>query len=106
MAPENDELNEVFEEELDEATVITVPIDDTLTVSGEAADAKAVGDALALKADLSAVVDLDVNGQSADNQGHIIIDGTDVKMSSTDTRTIKAAVDSTIGKVYEPRMPR
>ena len=90
----DNDLNEVVEETVSDAEVMTVPIDDTLTVSGEAADAKAVGDALALKADLSAVVDLDVNGQSADNQGHIIIDGTDVKMSSTDTRTIKAAVDS------------
>ena len=38
-------LNEVVEEVVDDATVITVPIDDTLSVSGEAADAKAVGDA-------------------------------------------------------------
>ena len=93
MAPEN-ELNEVFEEELDEATVITVPIDTTLQNSGEAADAKAVGDALALKADISSVVQINVNGQEPDNQGNIIVDGTDVKMSSTDTRTLKAAIDS------------
>ena len=34
---------------VDISSVITVPIDDSLSVSGEAADAKAVGDALALK---------------------------------------------------------
>ena len=44
-------MNEVVEEVVSDATVMTVPIDDTLSVSGEAADAKAVGDALALKAD-------------------------------------------------------
>ena len=41
-------LNEEVEEVVDDATVMTAPIDDTLSISGEAADAKAVGDALAL----------------------------------------------------------
>ena len=97
----DNDLNEVVEEVVNDATVMTVPIDDTLTVSGEAADAKAVGDALALKADLSAVVSIDVNGQAADNQGHIIIDGTDVKMSGTDTRTLKAAIESAASQTAE-----
>lgn len=92
------ELNDVVEEVVSDATVMTVPIDDTLSVSGEAADAKAVGDALALKADASSVVDIDVNGQSADNQGHIIIDGTDIKMSSTDNTTLKAKIEAVDGK--------
>ena len=42
----NNDLDEVFEETMDDSTVITVPIDETLTHSGEAADAKAVGEAL------------------------------------------------------------
>ena len=88
-----DELNEVFEEEMDDASVITIPLDTTLTNSGEAADAKAVGDALALKADLSAVTEINVNGQEPDNQGNIIVDGTDIQMSSTDTTTLKAAIE-------------
>lgn len=92
------ELNDVVEEVVSDATVMTVPIDDTLSVSGEAADAKAVGDALALKADASSVVDIDVNGQSADNQGHIIIDGTDIKMSSTDQTTLKEKIEAVDGK--------
>ena len=91
-------LNEAVEEVVNDAQVVTVPIDDTLSVSGEAADAKAVGDALALKADASSVVTIDVNGQSADNQGHIIIDGTDVKMSSDDNTTLKAAIENAAGR--------
>ena len=47
----DNDLNEEVVVTVDDASVITVPIDDTLTNSGEAADAKAVGDALALKAE-------------------------------------------------------
>ena len=88
----NEDLNEVLEEELDDATVITVPIDDTLSNSGEAADAKAVGDALALKADKSEVSKISVNGEEADNQGHILIDGEDIPMSSGDETTLTDAI--------------
>jgi len=93
-----DDLNEEFEEEMDDATVITVPIDTTLSNSGEAADAKAVGDALALKADASSITTIDVNGQSADLQGHIIVNGTEIAMSDTDETTLKDAIDSLGGK--------
>lgn len=92
------DLNEAVEVEVIDATVITVPIDDTLSNSGEAADAKAVGDALALKANLSDVVTIDVNGQEADNQGHIIIDGTDIKMTSSGNTTLKAAIEAVDAK--------
>lgn len=91
----DNDLNEVFEETMDDATVITVPIDDTLSNSGEAADAKAVGDALALKADLSQITSINVNGQEADNQGMILIDGTDIPLSdATGAPTIAQAFDS------------
>lgn len=93
-----DNLNEVVEEIVSDAEVVTVPIDDTLSISGEAADAKAVGDALELKADKSSVVSIDVNGQAADNQGHILIDGTDIPMSGTDTTTLKAKIEAVDGK--------
>ena len=93
------DLNEAVEVEVIDATVITVPIDDTLSNSGEAADAKAVGDALALKANLSDVVTIDVNGQEADNQGHILIDGTDIKTSSASgAPTLKAAIEAVDAK--------
>lgn len=99
MAPENDNLNEEVEVEVDDAAVITVPIDDTLSNSGEAADAKATGDALALKADKSELqTAITVNGQGADAQGAILIDGTDIPMSGTDTTTLKAKIEAVDGK--------
>ena len=95
MAPD---LNEEVTVVVEDATVITVPIDATLSNSNEAADAKAVGDALALKADKSELqAAITVNGQGADAQGAILIDGEDIPMSGTDSTTLKAkitAVDS------------
>ena len=88
------DLNEVFEEAMEDALVITVPIDDTLSNSGEAADAKAVGEALALKANASDIASIKVNDQQADNQGQILLSGEDVPMSDTDTRTLKVAIDA------------
>lgn len=89
----DNDLNEVFEETMDDATVITVPIDETLSNSGEAADAAAVGAALALKADASSVVSISVNGEAADNQGHIIINGTHIKMNSSSNTTLTDAIE-------------
>ena len=77
-------LNEEIEMLVEDAGVITTPIDDTLTQSGEAADAKAVGDALALKADISQITGITVNGQSADAQGAILIDGDEIPVSGND----------------------
>lgn len=94
----NENLNEEFEETMDDAAVITVPIDATLSNSGEAADAKAVGDALALKADASQVVNISVNGQPADNQGVILIDGSDIPVSGTDTTKMDAKIAAIDGK--------
>ena len=99
MSENNNDLNEVFEEEIDPTEVITVPIDDTLQNSGEAADAKAVGDALSLKADKTELqTAITVNGQSADAQGAILVNGTDIPMSSTDPTTMKAAIETVDGK--------
>ena len=92
---ENDDLNIQIEEEVDVATVITVPIDDTLSNSGEAADAKAVGDALALKADRSELQNaISVDGQTADNQGLILLYGEHINMSSTDSTKVSAAIEA------------
>lgn len=99
--PDNQDLNEQVEEIVDESTVITVPIDDTLTKSNEAADAKAVGDALALKADKSQISTISVNGQSADNQGVIIVTAEDTKLSDTDTTTVKSAIDTVSARTAE-----
>ena len=92
------ELNEMVEVIVEDAGVITVPIDDTLSNAGEAADAKAVGDALALKADASSVTAIQVNGQSPDAQGKIIVTAADTKMSSSDSTTIKAKIEAVDGK--------
>lgn len=91
-------LNEEVSVVVEDATVITTPIDDTLSISGDAADAKAVGDALALKADLEDVQNIKVNNQSADNQGQIYIDGEDIPMSGTDSTTLKEAITAAAGK--------
>lgn len=94
-----DELNEVFEETMEDQGVITVPIDDTLTHSNEAADAAAVGAALRLKADKTELQSaITVNGQEADDQGAILIDGTDIPMSGTDQTTLKAKIEAVDGK--------
>ena len=81
---------------------ITVPIDDTLSISGEAADAKATGDALALKADKSELqAAVTVDGQSADAQGHILVYPEHIQMSASDQTTLKAkitAIDSKTGQ--------
>lgn len=96
MAPD---LNEEVEIVVQDSDVITVPIDDTLSNSGEAADAKAVGDALALKADKSELsAAITVNGQAADAQGAILVNGTEIPMSGTDSTTLKAAIEAVDGK--------
>ena len=101
MADNENDLNEQLEEEMDDATVITVPIDATLSNSGEAADAKAVGDALALKADASSVVTIDVNDQEADAQGHIALNAGDIPLSDSDQTTVAAALASVTGSTAE-----
>lgn len=89
---ENDNLNEGVEMVVEDAEVITTPIDDTLTVSGAAADAKATGDALALKADISQITSVSVNGQDPDAQGAIIVTGEDIDVSSSDSTKLDAAL--------------
>lgn len=91
-----EELNEVVEEVVDDATVMTVPIDDTLSISGEAADAKAVGDALANKIGRGeALTRVTVNGVQSDGSGNVNITGADIPMSSASgAATVGAAMDA------------
>lgn len=98
---EINDLNETFEETMQDAEVITVPIDDTLTHSGEAADAAAVGAALAEKADKSEVATITVNGQGPDLQGHIIVDGTQINISGQDDTTLTEAIADVSGRTGE-----
>lgn len=85
-----EELNDDVVLEVDDAEVVTVPIDETLSISGEAADAKVVGDALAQKADRSEVNTISVNGQAADRQGLILLHGGHIPASGTDSETVAA----------------
>ena len=95
-------LNEGVTVTVDDATVIAAPIDDTLTVSGDAADAKAVGDALALKADKSELsAQVSVNGQTADAQGLIVVTGEDIAVSTTDTTKMDAKFSALDAKTAE-----
>ena len=89
----SNDLNEQVTDIIDDAEVVTVPIDTTLSIGGEAADAKAVGDALALKADKSELANaITVNGQSADAQGAILVTAEEIDMSDSDTTTVAAAI--------------
>lgn len=84
------------------AEVVTVPIDDTLTIEGQAADAKATGDALALKADKSELqAAVKVNNQPADAQGLILIDGRHIPVSDQDEETLAEAVTDLKGQTAE-----
>ena len=95
MSESNENLNEVFTVNFEDASVITVPIDDTLSNSGEAADAKAVGDALALKADKSELANaITVDGQSADAQGAILLYGSHIPVSSGDSTKLDAKLSA------------
>ena len=95
----DNDLNEQVNVTVDDASVITVPIDATLSNSNEAADAKAVGDRLALKADKSELqAAVKVNNQPADAQGLILIDGRHIPVSDQDTETLANAVTDLKGK--------
>ena len=99
---QGEELNEQVEETVDDAEIITVPIDTTLTHSGEAADAKAVGDALAGKADRSEVQsNITVDGQSKDANGNITVRAQHIPYDTTGNETVKSKLDELSGKTAE-----
>ena len=83
-------------------SVVTVSLDDTLTISGKAADAKAVGDALADKVDAASVMEsvtITVDGQASDNQGVILLSGEDIPIDeSANAPTVKEAIEAVDGK--------
>lgn len=72
-----EELVEEVELEVEDAEGIPFPIDPTLTHPGEAADAKATGDAI--RAITSSVT---VNGQSADQTGNISLVASNIPVSN------------------------
>ena len=95
-------LNEEVEMVVEDATVITTPIDETLTISGDAADAKAVGDALADKVDADDVmqhVTITFDGIQSDNQGVLLVNGDDIPIDdSNNAPDIKSYIDAVDAK--------
>ena len=91
-------LNEEVTMVVEDATVITTLIDDTLTVSGDAADAKAVGDALATKVDADDVMEhvtITFDGIESDNQGILLVNGDDIPIDdSNNAPDIKSYIDN------------
>ena len=85
------DLNESVEYNVDDAQPMSVPIDDTLTHSGEAADAYAVGQALRRKLNIDDFA-VSVNGVNGDDQGAILLTGADIPVSSQDSRSVPTAL--------------
>lgn len=84
-----DELNFTIAE----ANVVPVPVDDTLTIEGQAADAKAVGDALATKANRSELATaITVNDQAADAQGSILVTAEQIPMDDGGESMVAAEI--------------
>ena len=83
-------------------SVVTVSLDDTLSISGKAADAKAVGDALAEKTDISTLmsnVRITVDGQESDAQGVVLLYGEDIPVDdSNDAPTVAEKLAEIDGK--------
>lgn len=94
------DLNEqVINVQVEDSSIITVPIDTTLSIAGQAADAAAVGEALAGKADADSTLSkITINGQESDAQGVIILTAEHVPMNdSTGARSVGAVLEGLTG---------
>jgi hypothetical protein len=95
--PTPEELVEEISYQVEDATVIPFPIDPTLSIEGEAADAKAVGDAL-----LNVAQNIKVNSKTADSTGNIIVYAGDILMSDAQgAQSIATVIESTEDRTGE-----
>lgn len=93
----SENMNEGFLITMEDPALVTVPIDADLELEGAAADAAAVGAALALKANIADIVGVSVNGEEADNQGVILIDGSIIPISDAEgAPMISAAMEQAL----------
>ena len=97
--PTPEELVEELDYEVEDAEVIPTPIDDTLTISGEAADAKATGDAIA-----AVLGNLRVNTK-APSSNAITLYASDIAVSdATGAQTIAEALEAVGDKTADDIM--
>lgn len=92
---------DVLEDSVQDSLVITVNIDSTLSISGDAADAKATGDALATKASVSDVKQtLNVNGRTGSGTWGITVNGDNIPaQSDSDSESVADALSRIDGAV-------
>lgn len=86
------DLNETVQFTVQESTTLSVPVDSTLSIEGQAADAAAVGRALATKQDAGSVV-IKVNEQEQDNQGQIILRSDDIPIAESSPGSVLDALN-------------
>ena len=82
-----EELVEEVRLTVDDANVIPTPIDPTLSIEGEAADAKATGDAIAGMLD-----GMKVNGKSAVNKAFTVYAGEILMSGESGAQTVAEAI--------------
>lgn len=90
------ELVEEIEYEVEDATVIPQPIDPTLSIAGEAADAKATGDAIA-----GVISNLRINTKAPTNNA-VTLYGSDILVTNEEgAQTLAEALESAQGQDAE-----
>ena len=92
-----EELTEEITYTVEDANVIPTPIDPTLSIAGEAADAKATGDAIAAIAAVRKV-----NNQTPDANGAVVVYGSQVYVSNEEgAQTLNEAIEAVEGRSAE-----
>lgn len=95
--PTPQELVEEIQFEVHDGEVVMTPVDPTLSHAGEAADAQAVGAALAGIASR-----IKVDGKSADEYGNIMVYATDIPVTSDEgSQTVDGALTALGNKTAE-----